>query len=383
MLVLNDMTSDARVDREATALAESGHLVTVLALRRAGLSDAEDRPSYRVLRVANPTTAPWRQPFAKLAQSRARSAALAAAAIGEGPDIIHAHDSDTLEAAFAAAGKLGVGVVYDAHELYPDMLSEFGAGGSWPVQRYWRRIERTYVPQALAAITVSDGLAREIERRYGISPAVVRNVPALEPLQTTGRLRSELGLVGDSRMLLLYQGVLIGGRGLKHLLDAVNSVPDVVLAVQGFGPLEAELREHAVTLGAGDRVRFMGRIDQADLHEFACGADAGVVIYEHTTLNNYLAAPNKLYAYLMAGLPVLVSDFPGLAEIVIGNKVGATFDPGDVSSVAEAIVTLAGQASERAGMSVAARTLAESSLNWNREQQKLLHLYETLEPSAS
>lgn len=382
MLVLNDMTADARVDREAAALGEQGHAVTVFALHGVGTRGTEDRVSYRVLRVASPTTASWRQPLAKLGQSRARTAALASAASDMAPDIIHAHDSDTLEAAFAASGMSDAGVVYDAHELYPDMLSEFGAGGSWPVQRYWKRIENRYVPRTRAVITVSDGLAGEIASRHGVAPVVVRNVPPLEPKLVSQRLRKELELEADSRMLLLYQGVLIAGRGLTFLLDAVARAPEVVLVVQGFGPLEAELREHAIALGIGDRVRFMGRIAPAELHEYACSADAGVVIYEHTTLNNYLASPNKLYAYLMAGLPILASDFPGLREIVIGEGVGRVFDPSSPPEIAEELSALASEPDSRREMSKAARSLAETRLNWDQEKCKLLDLYATIERSA-
>ncbi len=383
MLVLNDMTADTRVTREASALAEAGHSVTVLALRRRGLPEEATDSGFVVRRVADSTTATWRRPLSKAVQSRRRTLALVEAGVECAPDMVHAHDSDTLVAAARIARRRRAELVYDAHELYPDMLSEFGASGSWLVQTYWRLVERRLVPRASAVITVSGGLAAELARRFGVSPAIVRNVPPLRPVSDRDRLRGELDLADDPRVVLLYQGVLIKGRGLGRLLEAMTLVDGAVLVIQGFGPLESSLKERAGELGLGDRVRFMGRRAPGDLHAYACGADVGVVIYEHTTLNNYLAGPNKLYAYLMAGLPVAASAFPGLEEVVERERVGLTFEPSDASSIADALNRLSSSVQLRAEFGERARALAESRYNWDRERRVLIDLYARIGSDAT
>jgi glycosyltransferase involved in cell wall biosynthesis len=377
MLVMNDMRADARVDREASALAFAGHDVTVLALRSSHAPGSEERSGFLVRRVADYSSATWVRPWAKLREGRERTRAMTDAAVAVRPDVVHAHDSDTLEAGVAAASAANAALVYDAHELYPDMLQEHGMQGSPPVQAYWRRIERRCVPQADAVITVSEGLSGELAKRFAVAPVVVANVPALTPASTTGRLRRELDLAADAP-LALYQGVLIPGRGLERLVRAWADVPGAVLAVQGFGPAENGMRDAAAAAGVADRVRFMGRVAPGDLHEYACGADIGVVIYEHTTLNNYLAAPNKLFAYLMAGLAVASSDFPGLAQVVSGEGVGAVFDPADEDSIARAMTGLFADRSALASMRARARAAAERTYNWDIEKPKLLGLYERL-----
>lgn len=378
MLVLNDMTWDARVDREAAALAEAGHSVTVLALRSDGPAEREQRDGYTIHRVADHTSASWSRPLQKARELRRRTRALVSAAVELAPDIVHAHDTDTLTAAARVAGRLGIPLIYDAHELYPDMIAEFGARGSWPVQWYWRTVERRHIPRAATVITVSAGLATELHARFGVDPVVVRNVPALTPLTRTGRLRAELGLTGDDRCIALYQGVLIPGRGLQTLVEAAARVPGLVLAIQGFGPEEGPMRERVGTLGAGDSIRFMGKKTPTELHEYACGADIGVLIYERTTLNNHLASPNKLYAYLMAGLPVAGSAFPGIAEVVTDERVGLTFDPSDTGSISIALETLTADPMARRQMGGRARMLAETRYNWTIEKQALLDAYARL-----
>jgi glycosyltransferase involved in cell wall biosynthesis len=115
-----------------------------------------------------------------------------------------------------------------------------------------------------------------------------------------------------------------------------------------------------------------------ELHEYACSADVGVVIYENTSLNNYHAAPNKLYAYLMAGLPMVASDFPGLHEIVVGEGVGAVFDPTSEESIAAAISGLLADAGTLREMGERARELAETRYNWDVESERLLEAYASL-----
>lgn len=378
MLVLNDMTADARVDREAAALAADGHDVTVLALRSAGLPERERVNRYTILRAADYTTATWKRPLRKLLQAQRRKAALLRAGIAVRPDVVHAHDTDTLAVGSLIAETLHAPLVYDAHELYPDMVAEFRGRAAGIVRRYWRSVERRIVPRATGVVTVSEGLAGELRARFGVKPVVVRNVPPLVPLAGGDRLRGDLGLVGDPRAVVLYQGVLISGRGLVRLVDAVAQVPGIVLAVQGFGREEDAMRERAGALGVADRVRFMGKKAPVELHAYACGADFGVVIYEHTTLNNYLAGPNKLYAYLMAGLPVVASRFPGLMEVVEAGDVGRTFDPADADDIARALSEMASEPDGLARMGARARELAEMVYNWDVEKQALLDLYDRL-----
>jgi len=381
MLLHNDLSSDTRVMKEAATLAAAGWSVMVVCLRGGGLPDFEQREGYVVRRVADATAASWRSPMRKLAQMRRRERALTEAAIAEQPDVVHCHDTDTLAAGHKVASAIGARLVLDAHELFPDMLAGHGRG-SRMVQAYWRHIERTLVPRTDLVITVNDSRARILRERYGVEPLLVQSTPDVEPLAPRAVLRSQLG-ISESTPIVLYQGGLIAGRSLHRLVGAVALVDGLVLAVQGAGPEEERLREVARERGVDERVRFMGWIQPEKLHAYACGADVGVVIYEPTSLNNFYAAPNKLYAYLMAGLPMVASDFPGLREIVVGEGVGAVFDPMDEESIAGAIRGLLEDPASRARMSEAARALAETRYNWSVDSRQLVGAYERLTGSSS
>lgn len=376
MLVHNPMTIDARVMREAATLGAAGHEVVVFALAAEGLPSSEQRDGYRIERVAEKTTASWRSPFRKWWQLRKRAAALVDAAVALAPDVVHCHDTDTLPAGMAVSRVTGARVVYDAHELFPDMLAGHGRD-SLLVQAYWRRLEARLVSRADLVITVSPSIATILRERYHVEPMVVRNTPRLAPLADHTTLRTMVG-AKDSDVIALYQGGLIGGRALSRLVEAVCAVDDVVLIVEGDGPEMAAMSRVATARHCEDRVRFMGWVAHELLHQHACGADIGVVIYENTSLNNFNAAPNKLYAYMMAGLPIASSDFPGLRDVVVSGGLGEVFDPMSVESISSALGQLARDAVRRREMSVRARVLAEERYNWEVDARILLDAYDRL-----
>jgi glycosyltransferase involved in cell wall biosynthesis len=377
MLVFNDMTRDARVEREATALVEAGYAVTVAALRSPGIPDREERDGYEIRRVAEHTTASWKRPAAKLQQARARERDLVQAIVEAAPAVVHAHDLDALPSGVKGAAQTRAKLVYDSGELFADMLVANRASVSPAVLRYWNSLERRLAPRADAVITVSDGIARELNRRLGVDPVVVRNCPPLEPLPSASPLREALG-VGPDSFVVLYQGLVNIGRGLSQTVRAIALVPGSVLAIQGYGPLVERVLAEAEDVGVADRVRYLGRAPIEELNAYAAGADVGDVVLENLSLNNYLAAPNKLFQYMMAGIPVLASDFPEMKEIVEGERVGLTCDPASAEAIAAAIRSLRDDPEGRKAMGRRARGLAESRYNWDAEKDKLLEVYERL-----
>ncbi|MDI6901117.1 MAG: glycosyltransferase family 4 protein [Anaerosomatales bacterium] len=376
MIVHNDMRGDPRTAKEAKTLACSGHSVVVLALSGPDVAPIEHRDGYTIKRVALASTASIRRPVQKLTQMRRRRRALYASAVAEAPDIVHCKDTDTLLAGTSAAAKTGARLVYDAHELFPDMLAGHGRS-SRAVQAYWRWVEARLIPRADLVITVNESRAHILNERYGVQPLTVLNTPELVPLASRRVLREVAG-ISAADVIVLYQGGLIGGRALTRLMEAFSTTEGAVLVVEGDGPEMGAMRQVAEASGCSNRVRFMGWVPTESLHDHACGADIGVVIYENTSLNNYHAAPNKLYSYLMAGLPIVSSDFPGLRDVVVSADVGTVFDPADVDSIASAITRLAENPQVRREMGTRARALAEERYNWDVDARRLIEAYDRL-----
>src|SRR5919106_2061803 len=205
MIVRNPCVRDARVLKEAKTLADAGHQLVIIAIAESGVPDREERDGFRIRRVeALPIWAKralrlpvivrrgWdRRPVVGGAASPgAKRPALQVAlrdwivtreltnaALATPADVYHAHDLNTLPAGVAAARRHRARLVYDAHELYPEMA------GLGPRERArWARLDRRLIGLADAVIVPSEGRADEFARRYSIArPLVVMNCPAAAP----------------------------------------------------------------------------------------------------------------------------------------------------------------------------------------------------------
>ena len=377
MLVMNEMRGDARVMREARSLALVGHEVEVFALRHPGLPDVEDGGAFTIRRVADFTVASLRQPVRKLRERRAREDALRAAVLGSAPDVVHCHDTNTLGIGASAARTLGVPYIYDAHELYPDSLTQRPFQGSAPVQAYLRAVERRSVPGAAAVITVCDGASAVLHERYGVEPVVVANCPDCVPIADRGLLKRSLGLAPES-IVALYQGGLQRGRAIDELVDAVALVPSTHLVVQGSGEYEDPMRRRIDERGIGDRVTFMGQVPHERLFDLTCGADLGTVFLDGVTLNHRIAWTNRMFMYMMAGIPTAATDLPGASGVLLPEGAGLVAPPGDVTAMAEILGRLSTDSALRERLGSAGRSAAEREYNWGVQEQRLLGVYERL-----
>ncbi len=384
MLLRNPFTRDARVLREARGLAAAGHDVSVLAIHAGDLPVREERDGFVVLRAvrggrfAGPTigaaAAPARSrpvirpAAAVIARDIVLTRRMSRAAMRISADVYHSHDLNTLEAATAAASVHGARLVYDAHELYPDLT-----GLSRLERARWRRIERALIRGADAVIVPSPSRAEVFERRYEIqTPSVVMNCPpaGVAPDPSSGLL-ADLRRPGER--LAVYAGGYTPNRGLENVVRAFDGIADCRLVMIGWGPLEGRLKQ----LGSRENVVFLPPVDPDDVVASVAGADIGIASYMPVGLNNELAAPNKVFEYLHAGLALAASDLPDIRTVVDRHKVGALFDSADPSSIRTALRGLLSGDAGLDAMRERARAAA-SSYNWERQLDVLRDVYEGL-----
>jgi glycosyltransferase involved in cell wall biosynthesis len=303
-----------------------------------------------------------------------------AVAMAEPFDVFHAHDLNTLLPAAAAARRTGRPLVYDSHELYPDV-----SGLSRKERFIWRRIEPRLIRRATHVITVCESIAGELVRRYRIAPpTVLLNCPPAVALAETGPtnlLRARAGLTEADGPVVLYQGGFAPGRGIDALIDASVHLERGVLVLMGWGPIEDDLARQIERLGMQGKVRIIAPVSRAELLPHTAGADVGVIPYQPVGLNNYYTTPNKLFEYIAAGLPIAASAVPELQRFLGDHDVGLTFDPYDPRAIASTINRMLSDAELLAQMRASA-TAAATVLNWEHEQVKLVRLYQELSAVA-
>ena len=404
MFVLNDCRSDTRVLREAAALTEAGHQVTIMARPAdllAAAGDEEARAGVRIIRVPIPgrlrqallrsgggspppgppvgagaasggpgkrAGAPGGAGGAVVAAARrvgrwpvvgpmADGADLlvrwrlgveawcaAAAAASPPADVWHGHDLDTLPAADRARRRRGGSLVYDTHEVFLE------AGSNARRPRWARRVmaayERRLARRADLVLTVNDSLADLLAQRWDVvRPTVVRNcAPAWTPPDPPPDLLRHALALPPGTPLLLYHGGFLADRGLPELI-AVLARPELAaahLVLLGEGPLAPRLRELAAGPGVAGRVHLLPAVPPDELLPWVASADVGVMPNQPRTLNERLSTPNKLFESLAAGLPVVSSDFPERRRIILDDPAGPLGAVCDPTDPAALAAALAG-----------------------------------------
>ena len=386
MAVRNPCVHDARVRKEAASLAGAGYRVTVIALQTGDLPAIESQSGWTVVRRVRVPLHPGsqrgtsRHGLVRLVWKAVRSTVyhlrLRREILDHAPDIIHAHDLDTLLGAGGAARAAGVPLVYDAHELFTEMTTLSGTG-----RRVGRILERCRIRQAARVLTVNRSIARELSLRYGTQePAVVRDCPPDPgPLKKNDGLRFRTG-TGPGTLLVLYHGGFTPGRGLETLAAAFRDAQDAALVMMGWGPLKSGLVRECERLGLSNRIHFLPPVPPEALLPLVAGADLGIIPYVPVSLNNRLSLPNKVFEFLAAGVPVLASDLPEISALLRETGAGLVYPAGDHTSLSRALQSLAASPESLHRLRVNA-TRSRPAVTWEPEAKKLLDLYRTLIPA--
>ena len=348
--VTNDLVVDQRVHKVCTTLMQNGYDVKLIG-RRLRTSLPVNRP-YRSHRMRL-----WfNQSFLFYAEYNIR---LFFYLLTDKTDIYLSNDTDTLVANFLASRIRRKPLVFDAHEMFPEVPEVTQRKF---VKTVWTKIEDWIFPRLKQSYTVCQSIADIYNQKYKINMQVVRNIPVAQ--QKKEILPAPIDTHG--KKILLYQGAVNVGRGIEWIIDAMPYLDEFVFYVIGDGDILAELKERVNSRRLNDRVFFTGRIPFEQLPAYTACADIGINLLENKGLNYYYSLPNRIFDYMRAEVPVLASDFPEIRRIVAHYDIGTLVDRYDPSFLAETIRQMAGQKKNEAGFAA-----ANAELTWENESAVL------------
>jgi glycosyltransferase involved in cell wall biosynthesis len=228
-------------------------------------------------------------------------------------DILLSNDTDTLLANFLVSKIRSKKLIFDAHEIFPEVPE---LAHRRYIKSVWEKIENWIFPRLKHCYTVCQSISEYYNQKYYISMKVVRNVP-----YNSKHVGKKL-LDYSGKKIILYQGALNFGRGLEWVIDAMPQVENAILVIIGDGGIFNGLQERVNNLQLNDKVFFLGRISGSELYKYTPSADLGLCLLKNRGLNYYYSLPNRIFDYLHAGVPVLATDFPEIANIVRNYNTG-------------------------------------------------------------
>jgi glycosyltransferase involved in cell wall biosynthesis len=296
---------------------------------------------------------------------------LVTAALSVRADLYIAHYPAALPAAAIAAQHHQALYAFDAEDFH---LGDAPEGPEHHAERRMiHAIEARYLPGCAYVTAASPGIADGYVQAYGIPrPTVVLNVFP----RSQGPSRSTSRGTAAPPSIYWFSQTIGTDRGLECAVRAIGRArtrPHLYLrGTPAAGFLDC-LRIIAREVGAGERLHVLPPTEPAEMARLAAAYDVGLVGETGHTQSRRIALTNKQFTYLLAGIPVLMSDIPAHRTFAPSLGEAARLYPvDDDAALAQALDALLGDPVSLATARNTAWRLGQERFNWDVEQSALL-----------
>ena len=375
MFVSNPFTNDPRVYNEAKGLIQAGHQVTVIAWDREKQNPHRQRwDGIEVVRVKTRLLSgyglglwPWHGFHLLLWQRQAYRQALALHK-ESAFSVVHCHDFDTLLAGIGLKRKLGLPLIYDAHELYGYMAAALAPG--W-VGDMLLRLERWLITKTDRIIAVTEPQKGYFGGITDKSISVIMNCKALQSLEYQPP-------ASGGRFTLLYIGLLDKTRALSQLIRVVKEIPGVHCVIGGIGQpgYVQAIREEC---SRSPNITFLGEVPMDKVIPMTKKAHCNFLMISPGYPYSRIAFGNKQFEAMVCGRPIICTKGTYSGEVTEREGVGLAVEYTE-EALRQAIIKLRDDPALRERLGRNALRAAITKYNWQREEGKLLELYRSIKP---
>lgn len=289
--------------------------------------------------------------------------------------LYHVHSPEFLPAVPFLRWKRGVRIVYDSHEDAPRSLWQKPYLPGWlqgPLSAGLEMVERVVVSWLDAILTADDFVAQRFRRWTRVPVLPIYNFPRIEELW--------IEVPWDRR--IPWTAVYIGGisyfRGIHVMVQAMELIRSSRARLELCGNFwDSRLKESVSAMPGWEYVQFHGFCSRARVRDVLQRVQVGLIpLLPHP---NYVEAlPVKLFEYMCAGIPVVVSGFPLWRRIVRNHACGLSVRPGSAEELARALQWLWRHPHIAEQMGRNGQIAVRKYYSWEREARKLLRLYRWL-----
>ena len=320
-IVLNNYSPDIRVEKETLAISDLRIFdkIVIIALNKENTASIEELDKFRIVHRINLKTKdlPKRIPFQLIKYFELKRKIINYYK-DKNLKIIHCHDLNTLPIGVKLKKKTGANIIYDAHELETERTGLRGIK-----KLVLKIVEKTNINKVDEIITVGNLIAEWYKNKYSLNNVhVIRNIPYDYDTfyRNTVNIRKKYG-IEDEKILFVFCGRFYYTRGIDYMINLFGTLGDKFhLILFGKGPLENLVIHSSENY---NNIHYGGFVEQKMLLYYLKQADIGINVRpEIKYLNQKYSLPNKIFQYIKAELPILISDFEEINQYISKFDIG-------------------------------------------------------------
>jgi len=369
MLTTTHRPYDGRIfEKEAKSLAKE-HKVAIIAPSDAG--GAGEAEGVRFVTISKPSST-LLHPVIIWRAFRA--------CWGEECDVIHCHEPDALLVALLLKMLKGRKVIYDIHEHWPSEIPfDLGLPNttilSGILESLISPVELLLARFADARIAVSESVAERFQGN-GAKPVIISNYSVADPVPPAPQVKDRYNVVYMAGNMQMFHGI-------RECIQALSRVrmrfPGASLTL--VGNVRADIGAIAAGMNPRPEITLTGYLPYREMYETLRTGSIGLLAFQPDYYNTYIGLPNKLFDYMLCGLPIVASDFPEIRRVVGEAECGLLVDPTNPDAIAGAIIHLMEHPEEAQSMGANGRRAVLEKYNWGGMEGRLLGLYRSLSSS--
>lgn len=357
--------SDARIFlREASTLAEAGHEVVLVCA-----DGKPDETKNDVLITSyTPCQMTKKERFVLLFKSRKFINYL----LSFEADVYQFHDLELIEVG-KRLKKRGVKVIFDSHENWIGIIPTYFSNNK-AIQKIIAKFfipiyYKSVVSKFDAVFTVSPNMVEDIQV-YNKKTYFVPNYPSI--------INYNKETFRNKDNFIVYQGMVYSISNQKEIVKAINNL-DIEFRYKIIGKISEELKKELSILDLNNKVDYIDWIEKTELDIIMEQAICGVVVLDYCLVccgKEGQLGSNKIFEYMLSGLPVVCSDFKLWREMIVDKyKCGIYVEPKNSSQIEEAIRWMLQNREEAKEMGLRGRDAVFKEFNWEAHKNQFLQKY--------
>lgn len=300
------------------------------------------------------------------------------------PNICHFHDYELIFALPFLKLFTRCKIIYDVHEVYPEMASvsqKIPQAIRPIIVRFIDLSEKMLSKLTNYIIAADENIAKRFSNTKQV--ATIFNYPRLSLFVPNQHKLSELKSKYNGRLPIIYHGTIDVNRGLFKMIEAMQILrkkrPEIILLLIGeiddnlFKQVRKEIQDKRLQ----ESIDIFGWIPHKDLVNYIFISKIGLVPFLPTKkfLKNI---PVKQFEYMACGIPVLGANLPPIASYILKAECGRVYNPTSSEELANGVIDIISNETEWKRLSEAGKKAVQNLWNWDQMESKLFDVYEKL-----